>query len=55
MRKHTTHNVLKKTFEHLDKILDEKKRETDKRKEGQKAKSHPSGNNKKNQRETTPG
>lgn len=46
MRKHTTDNVLKKTFEHLDKILDERKREDDKRKGGQQTKS-PSGNNQK--------
>jgi hypothetical protein len=48
MRKQTTDNVLKKTFEHLDKILDEVKREADKRKEGQCTKSRPSGNSKKN-------
>jgi hypothetical protein len=55
MRKQTTDNVLKKTFEHLDKILDEKKREADKRKEGQQTKSRPSENNKKNKRGATPG
>jgi hypothetical protein len=55
MRKQTTDNVLKKTFEHLDKILNEKKREADKRKEGPQTKSRPSENNKKNKRGVTPG
>lgn len=53
MRKHTTDNVLKKTFEHLDKILEEKKREANKRKEGQQTLSRASENNNKNKRELT--
>lgn len=55
MRQHTAENVLKKTFEHLDKILDEKRREADKRKEGQQTKSRPSENNNKSKRGTNPG
>ncbi len=54
MRKHTTDNVLKKTFEHLDKILEETKREANKRKEGQQTLSRTSENNSKNKRELTP-
>lgn len=54
MRQHTAENVLKKTFEHLDKILDEKKREADKRKEGQQTKSRLSENNSNGKRGTNP-
>ena len=54
MRQHTAENVLKKTFEHLDKVLDEKKREADKRKEGQQTQSHPFENNSKGKKGTNP-
>lgn len=53
MRKHTADNVLKKTFEHLDRVLDEKKREADKRKKGQQPKSRPSEHNKNIKEELT--
>jgi hypothetical protein len=53
MRNHTAENVLKKTFEHLDKILNEKNQEACKRKEGQQEKSHPSENTTKGNKELT--
>ena len=54
MRKHTAENVLKKTFEHLDKILNEKNREDGKRKAGQQKKNRPSENNNKGKEKLTP-
>jgi hypothetical protein len=54
MGKHTAENVLKKTFEHLDKILNEKNREAGKRKEGQQKKNRPSENNNKGKEKLTP-
>jgi hypothetical protein len=46
MRDHTTDKVLKKTFEHLDKVLEEKKQEDIKKLEGHLTKPSPSENNK---------